>query len=349
MMRRMFAIVVLGALLTALAAASDGTLQDGAAPLKVVATIPDLGALAGEIGGDQVTVSVLAKGTEDAHFVEAKPSFIKLLSQADVYLQVGMELELGYAPLLLQNARNGRILPSGEAHIDCSVAIKPLDVPKVQVDRSMGDVHPFGNPHYLTDPLNGLRVADLIRERLARLRPAKAPYFQSRYDSFRQRIGEALVGKELAKKYDFEKLATLHENGKLIDFLKKKDEDKQLGGWIGAMAPYMETKVVVDHNLWSYFARRFGFVVLATLEPKPGVQPTTGHLNEVIKTMKAENVKVILSAPYYDPRHAKFVSENTGAKVLSMAHEVGAREGAGDYFSMIDYDVKQIVTALGGK
>src|SRR4030042_1374833 len=146
--------------------------------LQVCATVPDLGNLAQEIGGDQVKITVFAKSQEDPHFIEAKPSFIKALSQADLFLQIGMELEIGYAPVLLQNARNSRVLFGAPGYLDCSKAITPLEIPTGVVDRSMGDVHPLGNPHYLLDPLNGLRVARLIRDRLIELRPEKKPLFE---------------------------------------------------------------------------------------------------------------------------------------------------------------------------
>jgi ABC-type Zn uptake system ZnuABC Zn-binding protein ZnuA len=212
----------------------------------------------------------------------------------------------------------------------------------------MGDVHPAGNPHYLLDPVNGLRAARLIRDKLIELRPEQRGYFENRYAGFRQRLGNAMVGEALAKKYDVEKLAILFEAGKLGDFLKSQGEEPLLGGWFAMMLPYRGTKVVADHNMWPYFARRFGIDVVEFLEPKPGLPPTTRHLSEVIDTMRAQGVKVILANPYFDPRFAQFVAERTGARVASMAHQVGAREGTGDYISMIHYDVQQLVAALRG-
>lgn len=315
--------------------------------LRVCATVPELGSLFREVGGEQVTVTVFAKGTEDAHFVEAKPSFIKALSECDVYGQVGMELEIGWAPVLLREARNGKVLPGAIGYIDASTAITPLQAPSAPVDRSMGDVHPFGNPHFLLDPLNGLKVAALIRDRLGAIQPASAPYFTEQYNAFRQRLGVDMVGDILAKKYDFEKLALLFERGKLIDFLKSQGEDAQLGGWFAALRPYRGTKVVIDHNLWPYFAERFGLQIAGTLEPKPGIPPTTAHLNEVINSMKANGVKIVLATAYYDPRYAQFVSENTGATVVNMAHQAGARPGTEDYLAMANYNVQQLAAALG--
>jgi ABC-type Zn uptake system ZnuABC Zn-binding protein ZnuA len=348
--RRIFGLVVLSLVLLAFGVINDSAeAQSDAQPIQVCATVPELGSLAREVGGDQVMVSVFGKGTEDPHFVEAKPSFIKVLSQCDLYVQIGMELEMGWAPVLLQNARNGRVLPGTRGYLDASTVITPLEVPTGPLDRSMGDVHPAGNPHYLLDPMNGLRVARLIRDKLSELRPERQKYFEERYANFRQRLGAALVGEALAKKYDVEKLALLFEAGKLGDFLKSQGEESLLGGWFGLMMPYRGAKVVGDHNMWPYFARRFGISVIGFLEPKPGLPPTTKHLNELIESMRGQGAKVILANPYFDPRFAQFVAERTGAQVVSMAHMVGARAGTNDYISMVDYDVRQLAGALRGR
>ena len=321
----------------------------GSKPLQVCATVPDLGSLAQEVGGDQVKITVFAKSQEDAHFIEAKPSFIKALSQADLYIQVGMELEVGYAPVLLQNARNSRVLPGAQGFLDASKVIMPLEIPTGTIDRSMGDVHPMGNPHYLLDPLNGLLVARLIRDKLIELRPEKKSFFEERYAIFYRKIGEGLIGDKLSRKYDFEKLAVLFEGKKLVPFLKEQKEEEFLGGWLGMMLPYQGSKVVTDHNLWPYFARRFGISVAGFLEPKPGISPTTKHLQALIEMMKAEGIRVILSSPYYDIRHAQFVAKNTGAKMVYLAHQVGSRSGTDNYISMTDYNVRQLVAAFSGK
>jgi ABC-type Zn uptake system ZnuABC Zn-binding protein ZnuA len=320
--------------------------QGTSKPLQVCATVPDLGNIAQEIGGDQVRVTVFAKSQEDPHFIEAKPSFIKALSQADLFLQIGMELEIGYAPVLLQNARNSRVLFGAPGYIDCSKVITPLEIPPGMVDRSMGDVHPLGNPHYLLDPLNGLRVARLIRDRLTELRPEKKPLFEERYTMLYRKIGDALVGEKLARKYEFEKLAILYEEGKLEPLLKEQKGEGSLGGWLGMMLPYRGSKVVADHNLWPYLARRFGISLVGFLEPKPGISPTTKHLQALVEMMKAERVKVVLSSPYFVIRYAEFVSKNTGAKIMPLAHQVGSRPGTDTYIRMIDYNVRELAGAL---
>ena len=321
--------------------------QDAARPIQVCATVPELGSLVREVGGDRVSVTVFAKGTEDPHFVEAKPSFIKALSQCDLYIQVGMDLEIGWAPVLLQNARNGAVLPGAPGFLDASKGISPLEIPTGPVDRSMGDVHPQGNPHYLLDPLNGLKVARLIRDKLSELRPNHKTYFDERYAAFSKRLGTALVGERLARKYDVEKLALLSERGRLGAFLAGQGEEA-LGGWLGLMLPHYGSKAVDDHNMWPYFTRRFGIHVIGHLEPKPGVSPTTSHLRMLVDRMRVEGVKAVLAVPYYDPRHARFISEHTGARVVNLANQVGAREGADDYLRMFDYNIRQLVAALGG-
>ena len=339
------AATVLGiaAIRTDLAVAADAVPP---APLKVCATIPDLGSLTEAVGGDAVSVSVFAKGTEDAHFVEARPSFVKLLSDADVYIQVGLDLEVGYAPLLLQQARNAKLTPGQPGFIDAAQAIPPLDVPTGTVDRSMGDVHAAGNPHYLLDPLNGVRVARLIADRLGTLRPERRTYFEERFTRFNARVAAALVGEPLAKKYDVAKLGLLAEHGRLIGFLKEQGDAGLLGGWLATLQPYQGAKAVDDHNMWPYFARRFGVIIVGHMEPKPGIPPTTSHLANLVARMKTDGVRLIIAAPFYDPRHARFVSEATGATVAPLAHMVGSRPGTDDYVALFDYNVRELARAL---
>ena len=335
--------------LTALAvlACLLATTSLAAEPLRVCATVPELGSLAEEVGGTEVTVTVFTKGTESPHFTVPKPSFIKALNACHAYVQIGLELEIGWAPALLQSARNAAILRGSMGFIDASDVIAALGVPSGQVDRSMGDVHPGGNPHYLLDPLNGLRVAALLRDRFAALRPEAEPYFAARYADFRQRLGAALVGEALSRKYDFEKLALLAEHGKLVDFLDSQGDAALLGGWLAAVRPLAGTKVVVEHDAWAYFAVRFGLQVVAFLEPIPGVPPTTSHLGTVVERMRAEQVGLVVTIAYYDPRYARFLTDKTGASVVPMAHQVDARPGTGDYLSMTDYNVRQLAAALG--
>lgn len=317
-------------------------------PIAVCATVPDLGELAREVGGDEVRVVVFSKPPEDPHYLEAKPGFVKALHAADVLVFVGMDLEAAYLPALLQSARNAKILPGGPGHLEAGLAVKPLGVPEGTVDRSMGDVHPKGNPHYLMDPVRALQVVELLRDRFSALRPAAKETFARRAEDFRRRVGEALLGPELVSRYpgEFEKLARLHETGTLKTFLEKEAPGVPIGGWVGRLLPFHGTAVVADHDLWPYFSERFGLRSAAFLEPKPGVAPTTRHLLGVADLMRKEKLRAILTSPYYDPCHAQAVAKATGARVVPMAHQAGSRDGTTSYLAFVDHNVKAVAAAL---
>lgn len=333
-----------------------GALAEGAAapprvvaPLRVVATMPDLGDLARSVGGALVQVTTITKGPEDPHFSQPRPSFIKALSEADVFVLVGMDLEIGYAPVLLRSARNARVLPGAPGYVDASAVIEPLDVPTGTVDRSMGDVHVLGNPHYLLDPVNGLRVADLLRERFSKLRPAQAEHFASGFAELRRRIAVALVGEVLANKYEIEPLMRAADLGRLDRFLADQGDRASLGGWIGQLRPHAGTRLVSDHRLWPYFARRFGFELFADMEPVPGVPPSTRHLQGLVERMREGSVRMIVTAPYYDPRHAQFLADATGSTVVRLAHQTGALPGVDGYLEMVDHNVSSLAATLGAQ
>lgn len=319
-----------------------------AAPLRVVTTTPDLGALARAVGGEDVEVTSLVKGTEDPHYAEAKPSFVRELHDADLFIQNGLDLETGYAPVLLQQARNPRIVPGAAGFLDASAYMgKPLEIPTGVVDRSMGDVHALGNPHYLLDPLRGLSVARAIASRLGELRPEAATAVESRFATFKQKLFAGLVGAALAERYGdgVPKLVLLYQAGKLEAFLEDQGQRAELGGWLATMLLHRGAKAVDDHRIWAYFANAFGLEIVAHLEPLPGVPPTTKHLEHVIAEMKRDGVHLVLASAYYDPRYASFVAANTGATVLRMANQVDAVPGTGDYVEMIDYNVRQVGSA----
>lgn len=347
-LRSTLALWALAACLPSALVPSPARADDG--PLRVVVTTPDLAALTRAVGGDDVALTVLVKGTEDPHYAEAKPSYVRALHEADLFVQMGLELEMGYAPLLLQQARNPRVAPGSAGFLDASTVIgRPLDVPVGVVDRSMGDLHPGGNPHYLLDPLRGLAVAELIAGRLGALRPEAKSRFDERFETFQRDLLTALVGAPLATKYgrDVSKLALLYQHGKLTSFLDEQGERDKLGGWLAAMLPFVGSKVVDDHPIWSYFADRFGLLVVGHLEPLPGVPPTTKHLEKIIELIRAQDVKAVLASAYYDPRYAQFVGEKSGAKVLRMANQVDAVPSATTYVEMVSYNVAQVVGALG--
>jgi len=338
--RRLRVLLFLLLLLTALPALA------AEAPLRVCATVPELGSLATEIGGENVRVTVFAKETEDPHYLDARPSFIKALSEADLFILVGLDLEVGWAPLLLKSSRNSRVQEGAPGYLDASRSIDPLEIPAGVIDRSMGDVHPEGNPHYLADPLNGLKVAALIRDRLAELRPAARDYFQLRYEDFRQRLGEAMVGKPLAKKYDFEQLALLHQHRKLGEFLEKQGDMTLLGGWLGRLRPYRGSKIITYHKSWPYLAQRFDLTVAGHLEPKPGIPHSPGYLLQVIQSARTDGVGVILMEPWLDNKAAEFVAGKIGARVVQVSTSSTRGEGSYSYLNAMDRIVRLLAEGL---
>ena len=281
-----------------------------AAALNVVATTEDLASLAREVGGDKVKVEALARGYQDPHFVEAKPSFIFTMNKADLLVHVGRELEIGWLPPLVLQSRNANVQPASRGNLDASLTAKILEIPTGQITRAMGDVHPQGNPHYWLDPDNGRRIAQAIQAKLAELSPADAAYFAQRYADFAKRLAEG---------------------------------EKR---WDAAMAPYKALKIVTYHRSWPNFCERFGLDVIGYVEPKPGIPPSPSHTLDLIAEMKAKSVKIIVVEPYFDLKTPNSIARETGAKVLVLAPSVGAEKVIADYIKLFDYDVDQVVSAI---
>lgn len=280
------------------------------AAVSVVATTEDLAALAREIGGDKVSVETIARGYQDPHFVEAKPSFILRLHGADLLIVVGRELEIAWLPPLITQSRNGKIQPGGAGYLDASLTAKILEMPVGQITRAMGDVHPLGNPHYWLDPGNGRRVAQAIQTKMIQLDPANGAYYAQRYADFEKRLTQA------------EK------------------------GWDQVMAPFKGLKVVTYHRSWPNFAERFGLDVIGYVEPKPGIPPSPAHTLELIQEMKRQNVKIILMEPYFDSKTPNAVARVTGGRVLVLPPSVGGVKDVKTYFDLFDYDLKLLVSAI---
>lgn len=278
--------------------------------LQIMASTSDLAALAQEVGGDRVDVESVARGYQDPHFVEAKPSFLLKLRKADLLIVVGLELEIGWLPPLINQSGNPRIQVAGPGYLDASRFAEILEVPKGVVTRAEGDVHPQGNPHYWLDPNNGQRIAKGIAERLSEMRPADAKYFDERYEAFEARI---------------------------------KQQDKK---WLDEMKPYAGRKVVTYHRSWPNFAKHFNLNVVGYVEPRPGIPPSPSHTVELIAMMKRENVKVIMVEPYFDLKTPNAIARDTGAKVVVMMPSVGGEKQITDYFKLFDYDIALLQKAL---
>ena len=284
--------------------------------LNVVATTEDLGALAREVGGDKVSVTALAKGYQDPHFVDPKPSFILAVSKADVLIVVGRELEIGWLPPLLTSSRNAKIQPGANGYLDASMNVRILEIPTGQITRAMGDVHPAGNPHYWLEPGNGRRIAQAIRDKFSALQPASASYFGQRYTDFDMRLAAA---------------------------------EKR---WDATLAPFKGAKLVTFHRSWPNFMERWGLDVIGYVEPLPGIPPTPQHTIEVIQTMKSQGAKLIVVEPYFDLKTPQSIATQVGGKVLVLAPSVGGSKEATDYIALFDYDVTQLAASLkqlGGK
>ena len=281
-----------------------------ASKLRIVATTEDLAALAREVGGDRVRVDAIARGYQDPHFVDPKPSFILKLSRADLLIFVGLQLEIGWLPPLITQSRNRRVQVGAPGYMDVSQYNQILDIPTGIITRAMGDVHPLGNPHYWLDPDNGRRSARAIQARLAQLRPEDAAYFQQRFEDFSRRLAEA-----------------------------EKRWDQQ-------MAPYRGTQVVSYHRSWPNFIKRFGLEVVGYVEPKPGIPPTPQHTLALINQMRRDNIKLILVEPYFDLKTPESIARATGAEVLVLLPSVGGEREVTDYFKLFDYNIGLLTAAL---
>lgn len=278
--------------------------------LNVITSTTDLAALAQEVGGDHISVESIAKGYQDPHFVEAKPSFLLRLRQADLLITVGLELEIGWLPPLITQSGNPRVQVGAAGYLDASQFAEILEKPTGTVTRAMGDVHPLGNPHYWLDPDNGRRVARGISQKLAELDPADSAYFQERFQDFDKRLSAA--------------------------------EQK----WDAAMAPYKGRKVVTYHNSATNFARHFHLDVIGYVEPRPGIPPTPSHTLDLISLMKRENCKIVLVEPYFDLKTPNSIGAATGAKVLVYLPSVGGEKQVTNYFQLFDYDIGLLTQAF---
>jgi len=277
---------------------------------NVVTTTEDLAALAREVGGDLVSVEAIARGYQDPHFVEPKPSFLLRLQKADLLVLVGLQLEIGWLHALIQQCRNPRIQPGAGGYVDVSSSAEILEVMTTPVTRAMGDVHPLGNPHYWLDPENGRRIAKTVEQKLAQLRPADAASFAKRFGEFDRRLAEA----------------------------EKRWEQK--------MAPFRGRQVVTYHRSWPNFVKRFGLVVVDYVEPQPGIPPTPRHTLALIARMKREDIKVILVEPYFDLRTPQSIARQTGAEVVVLLPSVGGVKEVKDYFQLFDYNINLLAGIL---
>jgi zinc/manganese transport system substrate-binding protein len=277
--------------------------------LRVVTTIPDLTALAQAVGGDLADVETLTRGAQNAHEAEVRPTMMLKLRRADVLVENGLELD-AWADVAVNGANNPNIVRGSAGRIDISRGLPILEVPTVRVDRSMGDVHPLGNPHYSLDPGFAPTITQNILEGFSRLAADGRPTFERNRQAFLDQLNEAMTR------------------------------------WTKTLEPFRGAKVVVYHPQWIYFLNRFGLVQAATLEDRPGIPASPGHLVRVIQQMKAERIKVIIVEPWNDRKLAERVAQEAGAKAIVLASMVGGVKGADSYIGAIDYNVNELSRAL---
>jgi len=303
--RILLSIIAAAALL--LGAAPSGF---AAGKINVVTATQDLAAIGAEIGGDKITIESIAKGYQDPHFVEPKPSFLLKLQRADLLVVVGLQLEIGWLPPLITQSGNPKIQTNNPGYLDMSQFCEILEKPTTQVTRAMGDVHPLGNPHYWLNPENGRRIGKAYVTKFSEMRPGDAAYFNERYADFDKRLTEA---------------------------------EKR---WDAAMAPYKGRKVITYHRSWPNFCERFGLNVVYYVEPKPGIPPTPSHTLEVINTMKRDGIKLVLVEPYFDLRTPNSIAQQTGGTVVVLMPSVGGVKEITTYFQLFDYDIKLLTDAF---
>ena len=277
--------------------------------LRVVTTIPDLKSLAEAVGGDGVEVDTLARGTQNTHEAEVRPTMMLKVRRADALIVNGLDLDV-WADAVVRGANNARVIRGAPGFIDVSRGIPLLEVPTTRVDRSMGDVHPLGNPHYTLDPGLAPIITQNIVEGLARLAPEHRAAFEQNRQAFLGRLDQALTA------------------------------------WMKTMEAFKGERVVVYHPLWIYFLTRFGLTQAAALEDRPGIPASPGHLTRVIQQMKNERIKVILVEPWNDQKLASRVAGEAGARAIVMASSVGAVKGADHYIAAMDYNVNTLAQAL---
>lgn len=286
-----------------------GSIKIIAQKIKVVTTLTDLRSITEEIGGERVDVFSIATGYQNPHFVDPKPSYIIKLSRADMFVTVGLDLEIGWSVPLLQNSRNSKIQKGSKGYVDASANIPLMQIPD-NVSRAGGDIHIFGNPHYWLDPVRGKLIAQNIYQGLVRVSPENENYFQKNLENFHQKI------------------------------------DVKMKEWKSKMSKYEGAKIIAYHNQWCYFENQFGLKIVDFLEPKPGIPPSPSQLVKVIDQVKENDIKVIIISPYFTNKSAKVVARETRVEVVVFATSVEANTEVNNYFDLFDYNIKKLIEAL---
>lgn len=348
----------LGLGLVVAVAAGPGTLAQsdegsGAAEkIRVVATLTNYAWVAKQIGGEHVDVHSIARGNQDAHFVRPRPSYTLLLRNADLFISTGLDLEL-WVPTLLDAAGNPHVLEGAPGYVAAWPGIEMLDVPTT-VSRSEGDVHIYGNPHIHTDPLNVVAIARNVLAGLKKIDPTHVEIYEANEKALEERLHRRLFGDELVDLLGGETLARLAKAGKLHSFLEGKEYPRgsghtlaeRIGGWLKQAEPLHGRKIIGYHKNWIYFTTRFGLDIAGYVEPKPGIPPTPRHVEKIIDLIRNQEIRVILTANYFDPAKPQVIADRTGARVVIVPLSVGGEEGMDDYETLIDVWISRLVKAF---
>ena len=341
----------LSASLLAGARAEPAPVPARAAPVKVVTSLTTYGAIAREIVGDRGTVTSIAQGDEDPHFVQPKPSFVAALRSADLFVTTGLDLEL-WVPPLLDRAGNRKVSEGGPGYVTAYTGIRLLEVP-TSLSRSEGDLHQDGNPHIHTDPLNGIVIARNILTGLQRVSPENAQYFAGREQQFEKRVLESTMGAELVGILTPAAAFTLLSNDKLYDFLDTQQYQgkpllDRLGGWLKESQVFRGKEIACYHKEWAYFSHRFNVTCAEYIEAKPGIPPTPGHVQAVIALMKERKIPVLFASNYFDRNQIAQVAARTGARAVVVPENTGGAPGVDTYFQLLDTWVHGLAAGFNG-
>jgi ABC-type Zn uptake system ZnuABC Zn-binding protein ZnuA len=322
-----------------------------APPLKVVTSLTTYGAIAREITGDHATVTSIAQGDEDPHFVQPKPSFVAVLRDADLFVTTGLDLEL-WVPPLLDRAGNRKVSEGGPGYVTAYTGIQLLEVP-TSLSRSEGDIHQDGNPHIHTDPINGIIIARNILTGLERVDPADAATFRQREQDFERRVLEATIGADLVNVLTAPVAYDLLKSDKLYDFLGQKQYQgkpllDRLGGWMKTSQVFRGKEIACYHKEWAYFSNRYKVTCAEYIEAKPGIPPTPGHVQEVIALMKERKIPVLFASNYFDRNQIRLVAQRTGAQPVIVPENTNGAPGVNTYFDLMNSWVNGLAAAFKG-
>lgn len=316
------------------------------ATLKVVTTTPGLASLVKQIGGQHIQVSSLVKGSQSAHHVEVMPHYVASLNKADLLILIGLDLELGWLPTAIRQSRNVKIQPNQSGYLDASEYIVPVDIYTGIVNRGMGHIHAKGNPHYLSDPSQGLLVANGIQLKLKELIPEKETEINTNYNIFKKSLGAYLLGEELIRRYDVIKLLELHSYKSLISFLESKNELSMLGGVLKRFEVFKNKVVIQDHNNFSSLIRFLRLKNGGTLEPQPGVVPDIKSLSSLVKTVNNQSIATVIYTPSFNKKLLDVVKKSLKCSTIKLGVQMNALEHHENYLDWVKWTLDQLHSSL---